>query len=131
MDMSRKKIPYTRVPLPLFKDERGTLIAFEENNPLPFPLKRGYLIKDVPKGKSRAEHAISCDQFLVLLTGQCRITLRSKMAQESLVLDNPHEGLLVPMGIWMGLNKFENGASLLIFASSKFSSVEYYSDARV
>ena len=114
------------VPLAAHKDQRGTLVAFEESAPLPFEPKRAFYIQGVAEGQARAEHAVSCDEFLVLLTGRCRITLRSKVTQDEFGLDDPQRGLFVPAGIWMKLDRFENNTFLLVFASRRYEETQYF-----
>lgn len=125
------EITFQFVPLTLHEDQRGTLIAFEQPNPLPFDPKRAFVIKDVAKEELRAEHAVSCDEFLVLLTGRCRITLRTKTKQDVFDLDDPHRGLFVPAGIWLKLDRFEQDTFLLVFASARYGETQYFDEPQV
>ena len=120
------EITFSFIPLEVHKDQRGTLMAFEQAAPLPFEPKRAFLIDDVPEGQVRAEHAVSCDEFFVLLTGRCRITLRSQTKQDVFDLDAPQRGLFVPAGIWLKLDQFENDTSLLVFASRRYGETQYF-----
>lgn len=45
------------VELPKFCDPRGNLSFVEQNNHIPFSIKRTYWIYDVPGGESRGGHA--------------------------------------------------------------------------
>lgn len=58
------------VELPHFLDVRGNLSFVEQNNQIPFEIKRTYWIYDVPGGESRGGHAFLKNQeFIVALSG--------------------------------------------------------------
>ena len=60
--------------LPLVKDLRGNLSAGEFEHHVPFPVKRYFLVFDVPSEETRGEHAhIECQQFLICVKGRCSI----------------------------------------------------------
>ena len=56
------------VELPKFLDARGNLSFAEQNNHIPFTIKRTYWIYDVPGGEARGGHAFKDNQeFIVIL----------------------------------------------------------------
>lgn len=64
------------IKLPKFLDERGNLSFVEENNHIPFEIKRTYWIYDVPGGESRGAHAHrKLEQLIVAASGSFKVTL--------------------------------------------------------
>jgi hypothetical protein len=108
------------------RDRRGMLRIFEKGAS-PFALKRCFVISHVPKGKARGEHAVSRNLFLTGLTGTCRITVRSAGREASLSLSRRTEGVVVPKGTWLRLDRFSSGAIVLVCASQNFRNTHYLS----
>ena len=109
------------------RDRRGMLRIFEKGTSLPFALKRCFVISHVPKGKARGEHAVSCSLFLTELTGTCRLTVRSAGREASLSLSRRTEGVVVPKGAWLRLDRFSSGTIVLVCASQNFRNTHYLS----
>ena len=64
------------IELPKFTDPRGNLSFVEQNNHIPFEIKRTYWIYDVPGGENRGGHAfINTEEFIVALSGGFDITV--------------------------------------------------------
>jgi hypothetical protein len=103
----------------MIRDRRGTLRIFEQGSSIPFALKRCFVISDVPKGQKRAGHAVSCDEFMVMLMGSCRLTFVDGRKTSSVKLSSRREGVLVRKGVWLSLDRFSADAHLLVCASGK------------
>ena len=85
-------------------DERGQLIALEENKEIPFTIKRVYYIFDTKKDVVRGMHAhISLQQVLVCVHGSCKITLDDGKSRETIDLNDPAEGLYISNYVWREL----------------------------
>ena len=54
------------IELPKFLDARGNLSFAEQNNHIPFEIKRTYWIYDVPGGEERGGHAFKENQEVVI-----------------------------------------------------------------
>ena len=119
------------VPLPVHKGNRGDLISLERWDPLPFEPKRAFLLKNVPAGEVRGAHAVSSDEFLVLVSGQCRVTVRSKDCQDRYCLDDLGMGMFVPAGIWLKLDQFSKDASVLVLCSAQYANTVYHSEPQI
>lgn len=64
------------IELPKFTDPRGNLSFVEQNNHIPFEIKRTYWIYDVPGGENRGGHAfINTEEFIVALSGGFDVTV--------------------------------------------------------
>ena len=115
---TRMKIAKRRVRT--VRDQRGVLRIFEKGSSLPFPLKRCFVISHVPKGKTRAEHEASCDQFLAVLAGTCRLTIRKGGKEAAMTLSRQTKGALVRNGTWLRLDRFSAGTIVLVCAREMF-----------
>ena len=57
------------INLPKFLDERGNLSFLEQENHIPFSIKRTYWLYDVPGGECRGGHAYrENEEFIVALS---------------------------------------------------------------
>src|SRR5206468_1822476 len=75
------------------RDRRGLLRVFEKGASLPFALKRCYVLSQVPKDAARGEHATICDVFLAILTGRCRLTIRTARRSVGISLSSRSKGV--------------------------------------
>lgn len=106
-------------------DERGTLAVFDRHT-LPFTPVRAFAIFDVPPGVSRGGHALSCDEFLWVAAGSCRIYLDDGVRKSSILLNDKHQAVLVPAGVWLKLGDFLPGTLIIVFAPVLFSEAERF-----
>lgn len=112
------------IHFPEFIDDRGRLIVFEEDN-LPFKPVRTFIIKNVPFGKTRANHAINCDLVLYPVTGSLCVNLDKghKEIELSANLDN---GLYIKEGTFIILKEFSEDAVTMVLASKSFKDTKYF-----
>jgi hypothetical protein len=108
-----------------FGDPRGRLVAFERASPLPFDPVRTFVIADVPPGKHRAQHVVSCDQFLWMVEGACQAVVRPGDGDPAdierrfrIVARGP--GLYLPKSVWLDLSEFSPGSILLCLAAANY-----------
>ena len=107
-------------------DERGQLIALEEKKEIPFSVKRVYYIYDTAEGVTRGYHAHkSLEQILICIHGSCKIKLDNGKETETILLDNPHEGLYVSNNMWREMYDFSPDAVLLVLASELYDEKDY------
>ena len=110
-----------RLKVPVFDDERGRVVPIEHAHPdLPFVPARTFVICDVPPGKSRAEHTLTCDQLLVAASGSVKVIARTGGREASHALDTPGAALFIPEGTWIALRDFSPGAVLVVFAAKPY-----------
>ena len=126
-----KAEPVRIIPLVVHADERGDLISLENGAPLPFEPVRLFFIRNVPTGKSRARHAVSCDMFLVLQVGSCNLHTRISDGEQHIRMDDPNVGILVPAGTWLDLSGFSADAIVLVMCSKPFDAVTYHNDPQI
>lgn len=110
-------------------DDRGMLIALEENKNIPFAVKRVYFMYDTKAGVRRGFHAHkSLKQILFCPHGACTIMLDSGKERIHVRLDKPTEGLLVESNIWREMYDFTEGAVLMVLASDYYDENDYIRD---
>lgn len=117
------------INLKKFSDERGILVAIEENSDVPFSIKRLFYIYDVSPKKIRGGHAHHlANQFIIALNGSCDIELKTFDSNTLLKIDNPSLGVFVPKLTWVNLYNFKNNAIILVLTDIKFEESDYIRD---
>lgn len=117
------------VELPKFLDTRGNLSFAEQNNHIPFEIKRTYWIYDVPGGESRGGHAYRKNQeFIVALSGAFDIIVDDGKNQKKFTLNRSYYGLYVPAGLWRTMENFSTNSLALEFGSEHYSKEDYIRD---
>lgn len=107
-------------------DERGQLVALEENGEVPFRIKRVYYIFDTKQAVVRGKHAHKqLEQILVCVKGTCKISLDDGKEKQIVSLENPCEGLYVSSNIWREMYDFSPDAVLLVLASEIYNENDY------
>ena len=107
-------------------DERGQLVALEQNIDIPFEIKRVYYMYDTKKGVRRGYHSHNIlHQVLVCIHGNCKILLDDGKKKEEVCLDKPYEGLYIPPKIWHEMYDFSDDAVLLVLASEIYKEEDY------
>ena len=117
------------INFPKIVDVRGNLSVIEENNQVPFSIKRVFYLYDVPSGATRGGHALKVtEQVIIALSGSFTVVLDDGVARKSFFLNRPHYGLYVHPGVWRELENFSSNSIALTFASTIFSEEDYIRD---
>lgn len=107
-------------------DERGQLVALEENKDIPFEIKRVYYMYDTVDGVSRGHHAHkSLEQILICIHGSCKILLDNGTEKNIVPLERPYEGLYVSNAMWREMYDFSPDAVLMVLASDYYREEDY------
>ena len=107
-------------------DDRGQLVAIEENKDLPFDVRRVYYIYDTLPGVRRGFHAHkNLEQILLCVNGSCKIHLDNGYDTVEVVLDKPNEGLYISNDMWREMYDFTPGTVLLVLASEYYDEADY------
>jgi dTDP-4-dehydrorhamnose 3,5-epimerase-like enzyme len=110
-------------------DERGQLVALEENIDIPFRIKRVYFMYDTKDGVVRGHHAHkSLEQILVCIHGSCKVRLDNGKEKKVVPLEKPYEGLYIANNIWREMFDFSSDAVLMVFASELYNEEDYIRD---
>ena len=117
------------VELPRFLDARGNLSFIEQNNHIPFEIKRTYWIYDVPGGEARGGHAFKENQeFIVALSGAFDVVVDDGEQKKTFSLNRSYYGLYVPAGLWRSLENFSTNSFALEFGSMVYDENDYIRD---
>ena len=117
------------IELPKFTDPRGNLSFVEQNNHIPFEIKRTYWIYDVPGGENRGGHAfINTEEFIVALSGGFDITVDDGSQKKSFTLNRSYYALYIPKGLWREMGNFSTNSLALEFASTKYNPADSIRD---
>ena len=120
---------YELVNFKTLGDERGSLIALEENYNTPFPIKRVYYIFETKAGVRRGYHAhMDLKQMAICVKGSCTFVLDDGKSKEEIKLDSPNEGLLIEGLIWREMYDFTPDCVLLVLASEHYDENDYIRD---
>ena len=110
-------------------DDRGQLVALEENIDIPFSIKRVFYIYGTQDGVSRGNHAhYKANQFLIVVNGSCKITLNDGKNKETFILNKPNIGLFQPPMIWGTMHDFSSDCVLLVLADDIYNEKDYIRD---
>ncbi len=105
---------------------QGCLIAVEAERDFPFPIRRVYYIYGVGSGVRRGFHAHkTLEQILICLHGSCKIMLDNGRERETVLLDDPSEGLYIGHATWREMYDFSPDAVLAVLASEYYSEADY------
>ncbi len=117
------------IELPKIEDPRGNLTFIEENNHIPFYIKRIYWIYDVSGGQLRGSHAYKeLHEFIVALSGSFDVLLDDGKEKKKIQLNRSYYGLYVPKMIWRSLENFSTNALCMVLASRHYSEEDYIRD---
>tara|TARA_B100001093_G_scaffold124673_1_gene117299 strand:+ start:65 stop:469 length:405 start_codon:yes stop_codon:yes gene_type:complete len=117
------------INFPPLGDHRGSLVAVESHQTIPFEIKRVYYIFNTLEGVTRGMHAhLSVKQVMLCVTGSCRILLDDGFSKESVTLDSPTKGLLLESFVWREMSEFSSDCVLLVIASEHYDEDDYIRD---
>jgi dTDP-4-dehydrorhamnose 3,5-epimerase-like enzyme len=110
-------------------DERGSLIAIEQDYNAPFEIKRVYYIFDTKEGVERGFHAhINLKQIAIAVKGSCVFVLDDGKKREEIKLSNPNQGLFIEGLIWREMKDFSSDCVLVVLASEHYDESDYIRD---
>ena len=115
------------INFPKIIDPRGNLTFFENNNQIPFEIKRVFWIYDVPGGSKRGGHAYyKQHEIIIALSGSFDVVVKYKdNVCETFSLNRSYYGLYLPPLCWRHIENFSTNALSLNISSSKFNEQDY------
>lgn len=106
-----------------YSDERGTLTVVEKV--LPFEVKRTYYITDV-NGLSRGGHRHKeLVEAIICINGSFIVGIDNGYDKQEILLDNPHQCLIIDVGEWHTFYNFSQDAILVSLASTYHDPADY------
>ena len=107
-------------------DERGQLVALENEKEIPFETKRVYYMFGTLPGVRRGFHAHKkLKQILICTSGSCKIHLDDGKETTEITLDKPYEGLYIESNMWREMYDFSPDAVLMVLASEMYDESDY------
>ena len=108
------------------KNRAGNISIIENNQQIPFVIKRIFYLYDIPGGESRGAHGHKeCHQFLVAASGAFEVILDDGKTRRQVQLNRPYFGLHIPPGIWASEINFSSGSICMVFASHVYNETDY------
>ena len=110
-------------------DSRGGLVALEQNQNIPFDIKRVYYIYGTPENVRRGFHAHKAiEQVAICVSGACSFLLDDGREQVDFRLDSPSIGLYIGNNIWHEMYDFTEDCVLMVLASDYYDEADYIRD---
>ena len=117
------------IDLPKIVDRRGNLTFVEQQNHVPFEIKRVFYLYDIPTAESRGAHAHKeLHQFLICLSGSFDVELFDGTTTKTVHLNRPWIGLHIPPMIWASEVNFDAGSICLVLTSDTYRESDYIRD---
>jgi len=120
---------FSIIDLKAIGDDRGSLIALEEKNNLPFDVKRVYYIFGTAEGVRRGYHAHkNLKQLAICVSGNCKFLLDNGETQQHIELNSPAQALLIEGLIWREMYNFSPNCVLIVLADDYYKEADYIRD---
>lgn len=114
------------INLPKIEDTRGNLSFIEEENHIPFAIKRVYWIYDVPGGEIRGGHAFKEQkEFIVALSGSLDVVVNNGKEERKYHLNRSYYGLYISNGLWRHMENFSTNSLALVLSSTFYNENDY------
>lgn len=114
------------IELPRLQNRAGNITPVNNNQEIPFDVKRVFYIYDIPGGEDRGAHAHkACHQLLIAASGSFEIELNDGTIKRTVTLNRPYYGLHIPPGIWAAEKGFSSGAICLVLTSHAYDPEDY------
>jgi dTDP-4-dehydrorhamnose 3,5-epimerase-like enzyme len=118
-----------RIPLQKHGDERGMLVALEQDRDVPFPIRRVYYLFANRGDVHRGRHAHRrLNQLAVTVRGSVTFLLDDGHGASEVVLDDPAHGLLLGSMVWRELYDFSDDCVLMVLADQLYDPADYITD---
>lgn len=110
-------------------NRHGHLTIIENEQDVPFEIKRVYYLYDIPGGESRGGHGhIQLESLIVAVSGSFDVTVDDGFERKTISLNRPYHGLNIKPGMWRELHNFSSGAVCLVLASELYNEADYIRD---
>lgn len=114
------------VDFKIMGDERGSLIALEENHNIPFDIKRVYYIFGTKENVRRGYHAHkNLKQLAICVSGSCKFLLDNGTTKKYVELNSPIQGLLLEGLLWREMYDFSPDCVLMVLADAYYDENDY------
>ena len=127
--MYEAQIGWEIITLRVRGDERGSLIALEQNDEIPFDIRRIYYLFDTKADVLRGCHAHkTLKQLLICVSGSCKLSLDNGVVREEIYLSAPDRGVFLYGFVWRELFEFSKDCVLVVVANQHYDERDYVRD---
>lgn len=118
------------IQFPKILDPRGNLTFLQNNDQIPFEIKRVFWTYDIPGGESRGGHAYKTQrEIIIALSGSFDIITKNTAGHETRYhLNRSYYGLYLPANTWRHMENFSTNALGLHISSDAFTEDDYIRD---
>lgn len=117
------------IDLSIKGDSRGSLIALESLDNIPFEVKRVCYIYNTAIGVRRGFHAHKkLKQVAVCVKGSCKFLLDDGSHASEVILDKPNIALYIEGLLWREMFDFSDDCVLLVLADALYDEGDYIRD---
>ena len=117
------------IDLNVIGDERGSLIALEQNRNVPFEIKRVYYLFHTREGVRRGLHAHKhTNQLVIPVSGGCMFLVDDGKTSRQVELNKPNQGLLLEGPIWREMFDFTEDCVLMVLSDALYDESDYIRD---
>lgn len=114
------------IDLPIVHKESGKITVLENNENIPFDIKRVYYLYDVPMNAERGGHAhYTLQQYVIAASGSFTFVLDDGKNKKEVFLNHPNKALHIVPGIWREMKDFSSGSICLVLASQLYDETDY------
>jgi dTDP-4-dehydrorhamnose 3,5-epimerase-like enzyme len=107
-------------------DDRGSLVALEENKNVSFNVKRVYYIYGTKEGVVRGKHAhYRVEQLAVCVSGSCDFVLDDGKNRVTIHLNRQDQGLYIGTMLWHEFMNFSPECVVMVLASDYYNESDY------
>lgn len=112
--------------LPKFLDPRGNLTFLQDNEHIPFKIKRVFWTYDVPGGETRGGHAYKEQhEVIIALSGSFDVIIELNGESKVYHLNRSYNALYIPPRTWRHMQNFSTNALSLHLSSHKYKPEDY------
>lgn len=113
--------------LKAYKDKRGNLLEISTQKLNKFKIKRLFYIWGNNKNFKRGSHAhLKTDQYLLCLSGKCKIYLFNGKKKKYFHLNNPKQILFIPKLMWHEVLFMSKDCLLLVLCNQFYNNRSDY-----
>lgn len=110
-------------------DERGSLVAIENDKNIDFSIKRVYYIYDTKSEVVRGKHAHkNLNQILLCISGSCDILVDNGIERQVVNLNEKNKGIYIHGFVWREMMNFSANAVLLALVDQGYDTEDYVYD---
>ena len=119
------------IELKQIKDGKdGFLFVAEQEEQIPFKIKRVYFIRDFKENiSSRGYHAHKeLEQVIFCINGSFKLMIDNGSEKKYFLLNNSYQGIYIRSKLWHTMAEFSKDCVILVFASDYFNESDYIRD---